>query len=229
MTNSYENEDKFLNAVDCIIFGFDGENLKILLIKRDFEPEKGKWSLMGGFLRKSEIFSDAAARVLNKLTGLDDVYLEQLFAFSKVNRDPVERIISVAYFALIDMEKYNEKLIQKNSAKWFDFSDFPELIFDHNIMVERAIKRLRLSTAIKPIGFKLLPRKFTMLQLQYLYETILNKKVDKRNFITKINSLNILIKLHEKSFESSKKGSFLYMFDKEEYEEKLSNGFTFKL
>ena len=122
MTNSYENEVKFLNAVDCIIFGFDGENLKILLIKRDFEPEKGKWSLMGGFLRKDEIFLDAAARVLNKLTGLHDVYLEQLFAFSKVNRDPVERIISVAYFALIDMEKHNEELIQKNSAKWFDFS-----------------------------------------------------------------------------------------------------------
>ena len=229
MTNSYENEDKFLNAVDCIIFGFDGENLKILLIKRDFEPEKGKWSLMGGFLRKNEIFSDAAARVLNKLTGLHDVYLEQLFAFSKVNRDPVERILSVAYYTLIDIATHNKELIQKNSAKWFNVDDFPELIFDHNIMVERAIKRLRRRTSIEPIGFKLLPRKFTILQLHHLYEAILNKKIDKRNFITKINSLNILIKLHEKSFESSKKGSFLYMYDKEEYEEKLSNGFTFKL
>ena len=162
MISSYENEDKFLNAVDCIIFGFDGENLKILLIKRDFEPEKGKWSLMGGFLRKNEVFSDAAARVLNKLTGLHDVYLEQLFAFSKVDRDPVERILSVAYYTLIDINTHNKELIQKNSAKWFDFSDFPELIFDHNIMVERAIKRLRRKTSIEPIGFKLLPRKFTM-------------------------------------------------------------------
>jgi len=182
MKNSYKNEDKFLNAVDCIIFGFDGENLKILLIKRDFEPEKGKWSLMGGFLRNNEIFSDAAARILNKLTGLHDVYLEQLFAFSKVNRDPVERILSVAYYALIDINTHNKELIQKNSAKWFDFSDFPELIFDHNIMVERAIKRLRRRTSIEPIGFKLLPRKFTMLQLHKLYETILGKKIDKRNF-----------------------------------------------
>tara|TARA_B110000037_G_scaffold24189_2_gene27791 strand:+ start:48123 stop:48812 length:690 start_codon:yes stop_codon:yes gene_type:complete len=229
MTNSYKNEDKFLNAVDCIIFGFDGENLKILLIKRDFEPEKGKWSLMGGFLRNNEIFSDAAARVLNKLTGLHDVYLEQLFAFSKVNRDPVERILSVAYYTLIDIATHNKELIQKNSAKWFNVDDFPELIFDHNIMVERAIKRLRRRTSIEPIGFKLLPRKFTILQLHHLYEAILNKKIDKRNFITKINSLNILIKLHEKTFESSKKGSFLYMYDKEEYEEKLANGFTFKL
>tara|TARA_B100001059_G_scaffold169829_1_gene169716 strand:+ start:3397 stop:4086 length:690 start_codon:yes stop_codon:yes gene_type:complete len=229
MVSSYENKEKFLNAVDCIIFGFDGNNLKILLIKRDFKPEKGQWSLMGGFLRNNEIFKDAAARVLNKLTGLQDVYLEQLYAFSKVNRDPVERILSVAYFALIDINTHNKKLIQKNSAKWFNIGDFPELIFDHNIMVERAIKRLRRKTSIEPIGFKLLPRKFTMLQLQNLYEAILNKKIDKRNFITKINSLNILIKLHEKSFESSKKGSFLYMYDKEEYEEKLSNGFTFKL
>lgn len=229
MISSYENEDKFLNAVDCIIFGFDGENLKILLIKRGFEPEKGKWSLMGGFLRKNEIFSEAAARVLNKLTGLHDVYFEQLFAFSKVDRDPVERILSVAYYTLIDINTHNKELIQKNSAEWFDVCDFPELIFDHNIMVERAIKRLRRKTSIEPIGFKLLPRKFTMLQLQNLYQTILNKKIDKRNFITKINTLNILIKLHEKSFESSKKGSFLYMFDKEEYEEKLSNGFIFKL
>jgi len=229
MISSYENEDKFLNAVDCIIFGFDGKNLKILLIKRDFEPEKGQWSLMGGFLRNNEIFSDAAARVLNKLTGLHDVYLEQLFAFSKVNRDPVERILSVAYYTLIDINTHNKELIQKNSAKWFNVGNFPELIFDHNIMVERAIKRLRRKTSIEPIGFKLLPRKFTMLQLHNLHETILNKKIDKRNFITKINSLNILIKLHEKSFESSKKGSFLYMYDKEEYEEKLSNGFTFKL
>ena len=229
MISSYENEDKFLNAVDCIIFGFNVKNLKILLIKRDFEPEKGQWSLMGGFLRNNEIFSDAAARVLNKLTGLHDVYLEQLFAYSKVNRDPVERILSVAYYTLIDINTHNKELIQKNSAKWFNVGNFPELIFDHNIMVERAIKRLRRKTSIEPIGFKLLPRKFTMLQLHNLHETILNKKIDKRNFITKINSLNILIKLHEKSFESSKKGSFLYMYDKEEYEEKLSNGFTFKL
>lgn len=230
MLKSYSSpQDKVLIAVDCIIFGFDGQELKILLVKRDIEPEKGKWALMGGILVENETLDNAATRVLNRLTGLHDIYMEQLYAFSKVNRDPVERIISVAYYALIDIAKHNEKLIEKYSAKWFGVSNIPELIFDHNRMFERAIKRLRRRTAIRPVGFRLLPEKFTMLQLQKLYETILDKKIDKRNFINKINSLNILIKLDEKDFKSSRKGSYLYKFDKEEYEEKVLNGFVFNI
>lgn len=229
MLNSYSKEDKVLLAVDCIIFGFDKEELKILLIKRDFEPEKGKWSLMGGFLQRAETLDDAANRILQTLTGINNIYMEQLYGFSKVDRDPVERTISVAYFALINIEDHNEGLIEKYSARWFNVKEAPELIFDHNAMVSHAIRRLQYRTSNKPIGFELLPEKFTMRQLQKLYEAILNEKLDKRNFINKINNLDILIKLNEKDMSSSRKGSFLYEFDKEKYDKKVEDGFTFKI
>lgn len=227
--NNYNEEDKVIPAVDCIIFGFDDEDLKILLIKRDFEPEKGKWSLMGGFMKKNETFDNAANRVLNKLTGFHDIYMEQLYTFSEIDRDPVARTISVAYFALINIKDHDEELIEQYSAKWFSVNNIPHLIFDHNQMVEKAIRRLRRRTSNKPIGFDLLPEKFTMRQLQKLYESILDEKLDKRNFINKINSLKILVKLDEKDKSTSRKGSYLYMFDKEKYEAKVMNGFTFKV
>lgn len=229
MLNSYSTADKVLLAVDCIIFGFDNEGLKILLIKRDFEPEKGKLSLIGGFLKKEEVLNSAAIRILNSYTGLQDIYMEQLYAFSEVDRDPVERTISVAYYALINIENHNEELIQNYHAKWYSVSNMPKLIFDHDKMVVHAIRRLRYKTSIKPIGFELLPEKFTMLQLQKLYEAILSKELDKRNFISKINSLDILVKLEEKDMMSSRKGSYLYTFDKEKYEEKLLNDFVLNL
>lgn len=227
--NSYNKEDKVLLAVDCIIFGFDGENLKILLIKRDFEPEKGKWSLIGGFLKKEENIDKAALRVLHYLTGLHDIYMEQLYAFGKVDRDPGERTISVAYYALIDIASHDKDLIQLDTAKWFTLKKVPKLIFDHDKMVARAVARLRHRAKTKPIGFELLPEKFTMRQLQTLYESILDQKLDKRNFINKIISLDILVKLKEKDKRSSRKGSFLYQFDKEKYDGKLSEGFNFKI
>ncbi len=229
MLNNYSREDKVLLAIDCIIFGFDGEDLKLLLIKRDFEPEKGKWSLIGGFLKKEENLDQAAIRILNHLTGLDNVYMEQLYTFSTVDRDPGERTISVAYYALIDIAAHDKDLIQLNSAKWFSLKNAPDLIFDHNRMVERAVARLKYRTKTKPIGFELLPNKFTMLQLQNLYESVLNVKLDKRNFTNKINALDILIKLKEKDMESSKKGSYLYQFDTDKYNEKLKEGFVFKI
>lgn len=229
MLNNYNKEDKVLLAVDCIIFGFDGEELKILLIKRDFEPEKGKWSLIGGFLKKEENLDQAANRILTHLTGLDNVYLEQFYSFSKLDRDPEERTISVAYYALIDIATHNNEAIRLDSAKWFSVSEAPKLIFDHDIMVAQAISRLKYRTKTKPIGFELLPNKFTMLQLQNLYESILNKKLDKRNFTNKINALKILVKLDEKDMLSSKKGSYLYQFDTQKYHEKLKEGFVFKI
>src|SRR3970040_1171346 len=229
MLNSYSTADKVLMAVDCIIFGFDSEGLKILLIKRDFEPEKGKLSLIGGFLKKEEVLNSPAIRILNSYTGLQDIYMEQLYAFSEVDRDPVERTISVAYYALINIENHNEELIQNYHAQWYSVSNVPKLIFDHDKMVVHAIRRLRYRTSIKPIGFELLPEKFTMLQLQKLYESILSKELDKRNFISKINSLDILIKLDEKDMLSSRKGSYLYTFDKDKYEEKLLNDFVLNL
>ena len=229
MLIGYNPEDKVLLAVDCIIFGFDDEDLKVLLIQRDFEPEKGKWSLMGGFLKKDETLDDAAIRILNKLTGMHDIYMEQLYSFSEVDRDPVERTVSTSYYAIVNIEKHNEELTQKYNAKWFSLKNAPHLIFDHNEMLDKAIKRLRRRTSINPIGFELLPEKFTMRQLQKLYEAILDKELDKRNFINKINSMDILIKLNEKDMTSSTKGLYLYMFDQNKYDAKQSNDFYLKL
>lgn len=229
MIHSYENQYRALLAVDCIIFGFDEDELKLLLIRRDFEPEKGNWSLMGGFLKENETLDSAGVRVLQTLTGLKDVYLEQLKAFSDLNRDPVERIISVAYYALINIREHDESLIQKHSAEWFSLSELPDLIFDHIEMVQTAIRRLRYRTSVQPIGFELLPENFTMRQLQKLYEAILDQKLDKRNFSKKINQMDILVRLKEKDMNSSRKGSYLFKFDQMKYEDKVSGGFTFRL
>jgi ADP-ribose pyrophosphatase YjhB (NUDIX family) len=227
--NNYKKEDKILLAVDCIIFGFDNEDLKILLIKRNFEPEKGKWSLMGGFLKKEETLDEAAQRVLSNLTGFKKVYLEQLRTYSKIDRDPAERTLSTAYYALIDIAAHNEDLIEQYSAKWFSLKEAPKLIFDHDIMVEQAIARLRRRTKTQPIGFELLPEKFTMRQLKSLYESILDEKLDKRNFINKVNSLDILKKLDKKDMSASRKGSYLFQFDKDKFDKKLEEGFNFKI
>lgn len=226
---SYENQPKVLLAVDCIIFGFDNEQLKVLLIKRGFEPEKGKWSLMGGFLQPDENLDNSAQRVLKKLTGLNNVYLEQLSAFSEPDRDMVERTVSVAYFALINIENHNEEISQMYSAEWFTLDEIPELIFDHRQMIEFAINRLRYKTSIEPIGFELLPEKFTMRQLQKLYEAILGQELDKRNFTKKINQLDVLKRLDEKDMTSSKKGSYLHTFDQEKYNSKITRRFEFRL
>jgi len=229
MVIGYNPENKVLLAVDCIIFGFDNDDLKVLLIQRDFEPERGKWSLMGGFLQKNETLDDAAARILFRLTGVHDIYMEQLYTFSDINRDPVERTVSTSYFAIINIEKHNEELIENFNAKWFSLNKAPKLIFDHDEMLAKAVRRLRRRTSINPIGFELLPEKFTMRQLQKLYEAILDKELDKRNFINKINSMDILIKLKEKDMTSSTKGSYLYMFDQEKYDDKQVNNFYLKL
>lgn len=227
--NYYRKEDKVLLAVDCIIFGFDKENLKILLIKRNFEPEKGQWSLIGGFLKKEENLDEAAVRVLHTLTGLHDIYMEQLYAYSKVDRDPAERTVSVSYFALINIESHQFEGVQLESAQWFDLHEAPPLIFDHDEMVQKAVSRLRRRALSKPIGFELLPEKFTMRQLQALYESILDKKLDKRNFVNKIHSLGVLIKLDEKDMTVARKGAYLYRFDKEKYDRKVEQGFTFRI
>lgn len=227
--NFYTTEDKLLLAVDCIIFGFDKQNLKILLIKRQFEPEQGKWSLIGGFMRKDENLDEAANRVLHTLTGLHDIYMEQLYAYSDVNRDPGQRTVSVAYYALIDVESHSFDGIQLDSAEWFEMDTRPKLIFDHEDMVDKAISRLQRRARTMPIGFELLPDKFTMRQLQTLYESILGIPLDKRNFINKFKSLDVLVKLDEKDMTVARKGAFLYRFDKEKYDRKVQDGFDFKI
>ncbi|MCH7658895.1 MAG: NUDIX hydrolase [Bacteroidetes bacterium] len=225
----YSEYNKFLVAVDCIIFGFDGQELKLLLIKRNFPPAKGEWSLMGGFLKKDESLDNAAARVLFKLTGLQKVYLEQLYSYGEIDRDPGERVISAAYYALIKIDEYDEKLLKKYNAKWFLINDFPNLIFDHNIMVNKALKRLKRKAQSQPIGFELLPEKFTIPQLQKLYETIFQKEFDKRNFRKKILGFQVLQKFDEKEKKSSKKGAYLYRFDQDKYNRLIENGYSFEV
>jgi 8-oxo-dGTP diphosphatase len=223
----YKSHDRVLLAVDCIIFGFDGSQLKALLIKRGFEPEKGKWSLMGGFVSKNESADDAAARVLRQLTGLENVYMEQLHCFSDINRDPAGRVVSVAYFALINIADYAEQLQEDHEARWFPLNKTPQLIFDHKQMVLMAKEQLQQKVSNHPIGFELLPLKFTLPQLQNLYVAIYESPLDKRNFTRKILSLGILNKLTEKEKESSRKGAFYYVFDKGKYKKLHQEGVKF--
>ncbi len=225
--NSYKNHQKILAAVDCIIFGFDGAQLKALLIKRGFEPEKGKWSLMGGFVGKDENADEAASRILYQLTGMDNIYMEQLYTFSDVDRDAAGRVISIAYFALINIEHYSEQLKHEHEARWFPLSKIPPLIFDHKEMVAKAKRLLRQKVADHPIGFELLPDKFTLPQLQSLYEAIYETALDKRNFARKILSLGVLNKLEEKEKASSRKGAFYYVFDSLKYGKLQRNGVRF--
>lgn len=215
----YSGQKRILVAVDCVIFGFDGESYKILLIKRGFSPEKNKWSLMGGFLQFDESLEEAANRILKQLTGLEDVYMEQLFAFSKPDRDPVERTVVITYFALIDIQKYEEQLSEDYHPEWFQIKEKPKLIFDHDEMVEMALDKLRYKAASHPILFKLLPEKFTIPHLQALYEGLYDTTFDKRNFIRKLQSTGLLIKLKEKDKENSKKGAFFYTLDQSKFSE----------
>ncbi len=215
--NKYVNQTKMLVAVDCIIFGFDGKQLKILLIQRGFEPQKGTWSLMGGFVNPIENAENAAARVLKQLTGLNNVFLDELNIFSNPSRDPVERTISIAYFALIDINNYQEQISTDYQAEWFPITKFPELIFDHIEMVKKAKAKLQYKAALQPILLELLPQKFTLPQLQSLYEDVYEIKLDKRNFTRKVLSTGLLVKQTDKEKASSKKGAFYYKLDKRKY------------
>jgi len=225
----YSDQERFLVAVDAIIFGFDGQELKILLIRRDLPLQKGDWSLMGGFLKEDESIDQAAGRVLTELTGLGNVFLEQLQGYGEIDRDPGGRVISIAYYALIKIDDYDEQLLTKYNANWFPIDDCPKLIFDHNLMVDKALRRLQRRAQNQPIGFELIPKKFTIPQLQKLYEAIFRKEFDKRNFRKKILSFEVLKKLEEKERASSKKGAFYYQFDQEKYNRLLESGYHFEM
>ncbi len=224
---TYTNIDKFFIAVDCVIFGFDGEVLKLLLYKRDFEPEKGKWSLMGGFLRNDETLDAAAYRVLAKITGLRNIYMDQLSTFSDIERDKEARVISTAYFSLINIEDYDVEVLKKHNVEWFAIDSIPDLIFDHKDMVNVALKRLSKRAISQPIGFELLPEQFTITQLRNLYEAIYQRQLDPANFRRKFISMGLLERLPIKDMNNSKKGSYLYSFDKEKYEDLMSKGVSF--
>ncbi len=231
MLEIYSKHPKHFQAVDCIIFGYDiiEKELKLLLIKRSFEPAKGQWSLSGGFVEQGEGLDNAANRVLRTLTGLSHLYMEQVYTYGEVDRDPGARVISTAYFSLIGIHEIDEKIKVKYGAHWRSLSDLPDLIFDHRRMVERALKELVEKVKIHPVGFELLPDKFTLVQLQNLYEAIYQKSIDKRNFRKKILSMNFLEKQDEKERETSKKGAWYYRFNEEKYKEFTKNGFFFNL
>lgn len=227
----YSKHSKYLVAVDCIVFGYDitEKELKLLLIKRSFNPAKGKWSLAGGFVEPKESLDVAACRVLKSLTGLDKVFMQQSYSYGSVERDPGARVISTSYWALIKIKDLDKELREMNGAHWQSLKRLPPLIFDHKDMVERALKELQMQVKIKPVGFELLPEKFTLVQLLDLYEAIYQRTVDKRNFRKKILSMNILEKLDEKEKETSKKGAFYYKFIKDRYKKLIKNGFYFNL
>jgi ADP-ribose pyrophosphatase YjhB (NUDIX family) len=206
-----------LAAVDCIIFGFDGQSLKILLVHRGIEPEKGKWSLMGGFIKPEESPENAAIRILKNLTGLEGVYLEQLFTFGKPERDPIERTLSITYFALIDIHKYEKQLNDEYHADWFPLNRIPKLIFDHGEMVKMAKEKLRYKAALHPLLFELLPKKFTLPRLQSLYESVYETGFDKRNFSRKVLSTKLLVKLEDKDKAGSRKGAYYYKLNVKKY------------
>ena len=225
----YSENPKFHVAVDSIIFGFDKGELKLLIHKRRFEPAKGQWSLFGGFVKEDESLDDAAARILHDLTGLENVFLEQLYSHGEIDRDPGERVISVSYFALLKVQDLDHDHVEKHGARWCNIGECEELIFDHSDMVERALSRLRRRAKNQAIGFELLPRKFTIPQLQMLYEAIYQKRLDNRNFRKKLLAMDVLEKLEIKDKSTSKKGAFLYRFDRKRYNKLHQDGFLFDL
>lgn len=225
--NNYPQASRILVAIDCIIFGFDGKDIKLLLIKRNFEPEKGKWSLMGGFLNADEDLADGAVRILYNLTGLKDIYVEQLETFGKAGRDPGERTVSVVFFALIKIEDHDSEAVKSHNASWISLESRPALIFDHEQMVSRAIEHLKYSAALHPIGFELLPERFTIPQLQKLYEAIYNIPIDRRNFSRKLLSTGLLIDTGHKNSNSTTKKATLYKLDAERYKAKFHSFWNF--
>ncbi|MBD5334841.1 MAG: NUDIX hydrolase [Bacteroides sp.] len=213
----YSENPQFFVAVDCIIFGLVEGKLCLLLSKRLFEPEKGKWSVMGGFVQTDESVDDAARRVLRDLTGLEDIYMEQVHTFGALHRDPGERVISVAYYALLGPDEYNLELLEKHNAVWIDLNALPQLGFDHPDMIKKALELLRAKCSHEPIGFNLLPAMFTLSQLQSLYETILGESLDKRNFRKRVAETDCIEKTEFIDKTGSRRGASLYRFNDRAY------------
>ncbi len=220
MAGYYEQHDKLYVAVDCIIFGLDGDRVSVLLTHRRFEPEKGKDSLFGGFVRKGESIDAAAERVLTDLTGLTDIYMEQVGAFGDVSRDPGERVVSVAYFALVKFDEVDPDLIAAHETRWVSLDELPPLGFDHNEMIDRALFSLRRKFSNEPIVFRLLPELFTLTQMQNLYEAVMGFSTDKRNFRKRVLEMPFIVPTDLIDKAGSRRGARMYRFDENLYKKK---------
>ena len=217
MSNYYSSNPTFYVGIDCIIFGFNEGELNLLLLKRNFQPAMGEWSLMGGFVQQGESVDNAAKRVLAELTGLENVYMEQVGSFGEVERDPGERVISVAYYALININEYDRELVHQHNAYWVNINELPHLIFDHPQMVKQARELMQQKASTEPIGFNLLPKLFTLSQLQSLYEAIYGEQIDKRNFRKRIAEMDYIEKTDKIDKTGSKRGAALYKFNEKAY------------
>lgn len=217
-------------TTDCTIFGFDEGELKVLLIERSIEPFLGKWALPGGFVGLEETAEECAKRILHKETCLDNIFMEQLYTFSEVDRDPRFRIISIGYYALVKLTDYEAKAgLDASNVKWFGFNEIPELAFDHAIILDKALERLKGKIKYQPIGFELLPEKFTLPDLRHLYEVILQTSLDDRNFRKKILNFGLLKDTGEMQRGARNRAPKLYSFDRERYIDLTKKGFYFEL
>ncbi len=218
-------------TVDCVVFGFDPDgDLKVLLIQRDLEPFQGRWALPGGFVQMNETIDGAARRELQEEAGIRGVFLEQLYTFGELDRDPRERVVSVAYFALVALEHHTPHAsTDARNAAWFSVSELPSLAFDHEAIVTMAIQRLRGKVRYQPIGFELLPARFTLTQLQQLYEVVLEKPLDKRNFRKKILAMDLLVETDEIQKDVAHRAARLYRFDEAKYRRLVKKGFNFEI
>ena len=225
MTQYYREHSKVWVSVDCIVFGFENNQLKLLIGRRQMDPGRGEWSLYGGFVRDDEGLDEAANRVLYSLTGLKEIYMKQVGAFGAIDRDPGERVISVAYCALINVNDYDDKLRQQYELEWADLGQLPKLYSDHNQMVNKAISLLRRRIKTEPLSFNLLPDLFTLTQLQHVYEALLGSPIDKRNFRKRIKQIDFIEKTELIDKKTSKRGAALYRFNKKMY----ADDPTFKL
>lgn len=218
-------------TVDCVVFGLDKQHiLKVLLIQRNLPPFKGQWALPGGFVRMHETLEEAALRELREETGVKNIFLEQLYTFGLLDRDPRDRVITVTYYGLINLEEYQlAAATDADDAAWFAIDRLPPLAFDHETIFQTALKRLKGKLRYEPIGFELLPKKFPLSQLQKLYEIVLGQELDKRNFRKKILKMDLLIELDEKQKDVPHRAARLYQFDENKYQALKQKGFNFEL